>query len=149
MHRIVPDIVHDQLLTAVSPSMTVRAAAEIMASRHIAAVLVMEDRRLVGIMTERDITIRVVSRGLVPEVTVVREVMTPDPDTLRPTDQPEHALRMMSQRNYRHLPVVSEDGSVVGMVSVRDLYDFVQSELQSDLKARDTYIFGESYGATA
>jgi len=149
MPRIVPDIVHNQLICVVAPSMTVRAACETMAARHIGAVLVLEGRSLVGIVTERDIAFRVVARGLDPLTTLVAEVMTPNPDTLGPNDHPEHALDLMCERNYRHLPVKAEDGSVIGMVSVRDLYDFVRHQLHTEVKARDSYIFGESYGASA
>ena len=149
MARIVPHIVHDQLITGVTLGTSVRQAAEIMAARHIAAVVVLEGRTLAGIMTERDITVRVVARGLDPRLATVGEVMTPDPDTLSPDDSPETALRMMQEHNYRHLPVKSVDGAVVGMVSVRDLYAFVQSELENGIKARDTYISGESYGVSA
>ena len=149
MARIVPDIVHNQLICVVPPSMTVRDACHTMAERHIGAVLVMEGRTLVGIMTERDIAFRVVARGVNPDTTQVSEVMTANPDTLKPDDHPEYALDLMCQRNYRHLPVKAEDGSVVGMVSVRDLYDFVRLTLSTEVKARDSYIFGESYGAAA
>ncbi|MGE3333041.1 MAG: CBS domain-containing protein [Rhodospirillaceae bacterium] len=146
IRRIVPDVISDQILQKVSPRDTVRQAARLMRDKKIAAVLVMDLDRLVGIVTERDMTVRVVAAGLDPDATPVREVMTTDPDTLAPSDTASDAIRMMKSRNYRHLPVV-EGGQVVGMVSVRDLYAVYNGELEQDLKDRNAYIYGESYGA--
>lgn len=146
IRRIVPDVICDQTLHKVSPRDTVRHAARLMREKKIAAVLVMDLERLVGIVTERDMTGRVVAAGLDADATTVREIMTADPDTLAPTDTASDAIRMMKSRNYRHLPVVDE-AKVVGMVSVRDLYAVYNGELEQDLKDRNAYIYGESYGA--
>lgn len=146
IRRIVPDVINDQTLIKVAPRDTVRQAARLMRDKKIAAVLVMEGERLVGILTERDMTVRVVAAGLDAETTQAREIMTSDPDTLAPDDTASDAIRMMKSRNYRHLPVV-EAGRVVGMVSVRDLYAVYNGELEQDLKDRNAYIYGESYGA--
>lgn len=149
MARIVPDIIPStQDVYIVPPDSSVRDAARLMRERNIAAVMICNGDQLAGIMTERDIAARVVAQGRDPETTTVAEVMTPDPDTLAPDDQASSALRMMREHNYRHLPVV-EEGRPVGMVSIRDLYATVQSELETDIANRDAYIFGESYGATA
>lgn len=148
MARIVPDIIPStQDLYVVKPDISVREAACLMRDHNIAAVMVCHGDQLAGIMTERDIAARVVAQGRDPETTLVSEVMTPDPDTLAPGDAAASALRMMREHNYRHLPVV-EDGRPVGMVSIRDLYAVVQSELESDIANRDAYIFGENYGAS-
>lgn len=148
--RIVPHIIREpQNLSVVPPDTSVRAAAQLMRQRRIAAVMIVDDERLVGIMTERDIAARVVADGRDAEATTVAEIMTPDPDTLEADDPAMNALTMMREHNYRHLPVV-KDGKPVGMVSIRDLYAVVQSELETDIRNRDAYIFGENYGtATA
>ena len=145
IRRIVPDVICDQILQKVTPRDTVRQAARLMREKKIAAVLVMEGERLVGIVTERDMTVRVVAAGLDADTTPVSEMMTADPDTLAPSDTASDALRMMKSRNYRHLPVV-DGGTVVGMVSVRDLYAVYNGELEQDLKDRNAYIYGEAYG---
>ena len=143
--KIVPDVIHDQVLACVSPADTARSAARLMRERKIAAVLVMEGERLVGIVTERDMTSRVVAAGRDPYGTKCRDIMTANPDTLSPNDTAVDAINMMRSRNYRHLPVV--DGTkVVGMVSVRDLYAVYNTELQQDLRDRDAFIYGENYG---
>lgn len=148
IRKIVPDVISGQTLQKVSPRDTARAAAKMMRDKKIAAVLVMEGERLVGIITERDMTSRVVAAGLNPETATCAEIMTANPDTLSPDDTAAEALGMMRERNYRHLPVVKAE-RVVGMVSVRDLYAVYKSELEEDLKDRNAFIYGESYGATA
>ena len=148
IRKIVPDVISDQTLCKISPHETVRTAARLMRERKVAAILVMEGERLVGIITERDMTSRVIAAGLSPDAATTREVMTAEPDTLKPDDTASDAIRMMKLHNYRHLPVV--DGTrVVGMVSVRDLYAVYNTELEQDLKDRNAFIYGESYGASA
>jgi CBS domain-containing protein len=145
IRRIVPDVISGQTLQMVSPRDSVRAAAKLMRDKKIAAVLVMEDERLVGIITERDMTCRVVAADLNAETA---DVMTRNPDTLSPDDTASDAIAMMRARNYRHLPVVKGE-RVVGMVSVRDLYAVYNGELQQDLRDKNAFIYGESYGASA
>jgi CBS domain-containing protein len=98
------------------------AVAQRMADRNVGAVLVLEDGRLAGIMTERDL-LRAVARGL-REDAVVGECMTADPDTIAPDDTIEHAAVLMIHGGYRHLPVVDGD-DVVGVLSIRDLVQVV------------------------
>jgi CBS domain-containing protein len=143
--KIVPDIVSDQTIYAVSEADTVRDAAAKMAGARISAVVVTEDDRLVGILTERDISAKVVAEGLDAEQVPVSDVMTPNPDTLAPDDPPASALELMRVRGYRHLPVVV-DGRVVAMVSIRDLYAAVQSQLEEDVRQREAFIFDTGYG---
>eukprot|EP01012_Entosiphon_sulcatum_P061636 TRINITY_DN87335_c0_g1_i1.p1 TRINITY_DN87335_c0_g1~~TRINITY_DN87335_c0_g1_i1.p1 ORF type:complete len:149 (-),score=27.20 TRINITY_DN87335_c0_g1_i1:314-760(-) len=143
--RIVPDVISNQTLVWVDPTETARNAAKLMRERKVAAVLVMENNLLVGIITERDMTSRVVAAGRDPDTTKCREIMTANPDTLAPTDTASDAIHMMRSRNYRHLPVM-EGVKVVGMVSVRDLYAVYNGELQQDLRDRDAFIYGENYG---
>lgn len=145
IRKIVPDVISGQTLQKVSPVENVRAAAKMMRDKKIAAVLVMEAEKLVGIVTERDMTCRVIAAGLNPDTAMIRDVMTANPDTLSPDDTASDAISMMRERNYRHLPVVSGD-RVVGMVSVRDLYAVYNTELEQDLRDRNAFIYGESYG---
>jgi len=148
IRKIVPDVISGQTLQKVTPRDTARAAAGMMREKKIAAVLVMESDQLVGIITERDMTARVVAAGRDPDATLCADIMTANPDTLSPDDTASDALSMMRERNYRHLPVVT-GSRVVGMVSVRDLYAVYKSELEEDLKDRNAFIYGESYGAMA
>ena len=143
--KIVPDVISGQTLQKVTPRENVRVAAKMMRDKKIAAVLVMEGERLVGIITERDMTARVIAAGLDPDTATAADIMTSNPDTLSPDDTASDAISMMRKHNYRHLPVV-EGQRVVGMVSVRDLYAVYNTELEQDLKDRNAFIYGESYG---
>jgi CBS domain-containing protein len=143
--KIVPDVIRGQTLQKVTPRENVRIVAKMMRDKKIAAVLVMEGERLVGIITERDMTSRVIAAGLDPDTAVAANIMTTNPDTLSPYDTASDAINMMRKRNYRHLPVV-EGSHVLGMVSVRDLYAVANTELEQDLKDRNAFIYGESYG---
>lgn len=145
--KIVPDIVDRQTITSVTPEDTVFTAAAKMAEAHVAALVVIGgDNKLIGIVTERDMTQRVVAKGADPNTTPVSEIMTKDPDTLSPDDSAGDALELMQTRKYRHLPV-AEDGVCVGMVSIRDLYAAVKSALEDDIHETEAFVFGDRYGA--
>ncbi|MBI1779330.1 MAG: CBS domain-containing protein [Proteobacteria bacterium] len=146
-HLIVPDIVHGQTLTLMEEGASVREAARIMAERRIGAVMIVRGERLEGILTERDVLVRVVAPSRDPDTTQIGEVMTRNPDTVAPDSRAIDALLRMREKGYRHLPVVDKD-RVVGMVSIRDLYDAVKQELEEDLQEREAFIFGSGY-ATA
>ena len=149
MHRrIIPDVIDgQQVLSCFDAHTTVADVADVMRERNIGAVLVMDGRRLTGIVTERDLVTKVVAKGLVPAEVVLDVVMTRDPDTIAPGEHALDALRKMRVGNYRHLPVVDSDGVLHGMVSIRDLYAVVTDELSEDLTAVETMIYGESYGS--
>ncbi|MBI3451741.1 MAG: CBS domain-containing protein [Rhodospirillales bacterium] len=130
----IAEIVKDQKPVVLPESARVREAAEVMAERRIGAVMVVKNDRLVGIFTERDMTVRIVSRGVNPDVTTLGEAMTAKPDTLTSEDSVRAALHMMAENGYRHLPVV--DGErLAGIVSIRDLYATVMRQLEDNILA--------------
>ncbi|MBM3546026.1 MAG: CBS domain-containing protein [Alphaproteobacteria bacterium] len=143
MHKsIVPDIIATkQTLTTFGADVTVRQAARVMAERHIGAVLIMGNGKLEGIFTERDVLNRVVAPGKDPDTVKIGEVMTRDPDTVPPDATALDTLIRMQSKGYRHLPVV-DDGQLVGIVSVRDLFNAVKRELEEDIQEREAFIFG-------
>jgi CBS domain-containing protein len=119
-------------LILVPGSMTVRDAAKLMKSKHYGAVLVTEGDELLGIFTERDAIFRVMAVGRDPEATLLVDVMTKEPKTITPDKTFGHAMLMMHEGGFRHVPVL-EDGKLVGMVSSRnaldpDLEEFVFEE---------------------
>lgn len=148
MHRrIVPDIVRDQRLTFAEETTTVRDAVRRMVEDDVSAVMVCDRSGLRGIFTERDLARKVVAPGLDPDRMTLTDVMTRDPDTLRPDDSPRSAIEKMRSGGYRHLPVV--DGNrVVAMVSVRDLYSAALGEAEEDLRELDSFVHGPGYGLT-
>jgi CBS domain-containing protein len=106
-------------LFSIEPGTTVAEAATVMGERRIGSALVMEDDRLLGIFTERDI-VRALGQHFDAAGHSVSEWMTQDPLTVPPDTSVEEALRTMFDHGFRHLPVVDGD-RVVGIVSMRDL----------------------------
>lgn len=144
--RIVPHVVDgSRPLTTVAPETTVVEVARRLRAHHVAAALVVANERLLGIVTERDITYRVVAEGLDPARVTVREIMTPNPVTAHPGMTAVEALELMRRGHFRHLPVV-RDGQLFAMVSIRDLYEAVRSSLEEELQEAEHFIHGEAYG---
>ncbi len=107
-------------LISLAPQASVRDAACVMTRANCGSVLVMElPDVLVGILTERDLMTRVLARGLDPDRTPVREVMTPNPICVPPETPVSDAVVLMLERGLRHLPLVAGT-KVVGVFSVRD-----------------------------
>ena len=126
-----------KLLTAV-PGTSVGRAAMRMAARNVGAILVVEEDRLLGILTERDIVFRVVCKGLDPRTTPISAVMTPDPITVDPDRPLGYALVVMHREGFRHLPVV-KDSKVVGIVSARSALDPELEEFASETNRREHF----------
>jgi CBS domain-containing protein len=103
----------------VDASATVKDAAEIMADENIGNVLVVENGEVHGIVTDRDIVVRVIGKGNGPDASV-REAATSGVEWLSPDDSVEDAIKKMEHADVRRLPVV-EDGKPVGIVSLGDL----------------------------
>jgi CBS domain-containing protein len=103
----------------IDPTVTLGEAARAMRRRDVGAAVVYEDGKLVGIFTERDL-LRAIAESRHPDQHHVRAYMTPDPITLPPDHAPSEAAQIMTERKFRHIPVV-EDGELIGIVSIRDL----------------------------
>ena len=143
--KIIPDVVNNQDMYSVSPDDTVTEAAKQMAGYNVGAIIVTEGDALRGILSERDIMKKIVAGGLDPAATKVSEIMTADPDTLGPDSTSSEALEQMNSKGYRHLPVV-DSGKVVGMVSIRDLYNVAKMGLEEDLCQAEAFIHNDGYG---
>ena len=146
--RLVPHIVDGtRPLTTVTPNTPVDEVARRLRADHVAAALVMAGERLIGIVTERDITYRVVADNRDPRQVQAKDIMTPDPVTGRPEMTAREALELMRQGHFRHLPVL-RDGVPFAVVSIRNLYEAVRASLEEDLQQAEHFIHGESYGAS-
>ncbi|KAG0052751.1 hypothetical protein BGZ83_002155 [Gryganskiella cystojenkinii] len=97
---------------------SVREASRIMRQCHTTASLIMEEGRIAGIFTTKDIVVRVMAAGLEPDTTSVIRVMTPHPDTVKSSMTILEALKKMHDNHYLHLPVVDENGQMAGLVDV-------------------------------
>jgi CBS domain-containing protein len=105
---------------SIGASASVVEAARLMREQHIGSLPVTADERLVGMITDRDITTRVVAEGAVPETTSVGDVYSRDLISVEPNSDLEEALRLMARHQVRRLPVVEND-RLVGMVAQADI----------------------------
>ena len=103
---------------------TAEEAIRTMLDRSVGAVVVVdENQRVAGVFTERDVMRRLALSGLDPGKTPVREIMTTPVEMATPDTSPGKALATMVERHYRHLPVVDENGRLLGMLSIRNLLE--------------------------
>ena len=116
-----------------------------MAEKNIGAVLVMEADRLVGILSERDYTRKVVLKGHSSRDTRVGEIMVAAPITVTPGHSVDECLHIMTEHRVRHLPV-TEGGKVVGLVSIGDLVNWVISAQSATIDHLEGYISGKYPG---
>ena len=105
----------------VSADQTIVDAARAMRDENVGLVPVVDGERLTGIVTDRDIAMRVVAEGKDPESTKVTEIASTDLVTVDPQQDLDEALRLMAQHQVRRLPVVEEDGRLVGIVAQADV----------------------------
>jgi CBS domain-containing protein len=124
----------------VSAEDTVQVAMELMRDRDIGAVLVVADKRLIGIFTERDCLHKVASLGLNPRDLRVREVMTEKVRYVTPDKEVSQCLALMTERFFRHLPVLDEHQNILGIVSIGDLVKAKISEQELIIEQMERYI---------
>ena len=133
--RAIRTIIEDQQPITASSDITVAQAAALMRQHRIGAMLVVDDGRLAGIFTERDALFRVIAGGRDPAATRVADVMTSNPRTIAPDRPFGHALHLMYEGEFRHVPVV-ENGRPLGMVSARDALGPDLEQFIADLDTR-------------
>lgn len=126
---------------SISPDSTVLEAIEMMDGRNVGALLVMEGERLVGIISERDYTRKVILRGKRSRETHVSEIMSTNVFTTHPNEGVDECLRLMTDRHIRHLPVLDGD-RVVGVISIGDLVKHVISCQSAAIAHLENYIHG-------
>jgi CBS domain-containing protein len=128
-------------LVSVSSNDYVVVALQLMRDHRVRAVLVIDDSRLVGIVTQGDCAIKVLLPGYDAKQTHVSQVMTPNPMTVKPTDPLEACMGLMANRGIRHLPVL--DGNrLVGVVSVGDVVKDSIHRMGEQIGFLETYIKG-------
>lgn len=117
----------------VARSTTVRVAIERMNQNGTGCVLVEEARRLIGIFTERDVLTKIIGSAVDIDSTTVERVMTRDPECLRPDDRCAFALNKMSVGGFRHIPLLDDDDRPVGVVSMRNVVDYIADLLRTEV----------------
>jgi len=126
---------------SVSPNTTVLEAIQMMAEKNVGALLVLDGGKLVGIISERDYTRKVVLRGKASKDTAVKEILTDDVVHVSPSDSVEECMRLMTSHRIRHLPVLEGD-QVTGVISIGDLVNWIISAQTSTIHQLQTYISG-------
>lgn len=134
----VKDLMETQKLIVLPPDAVVSDAARGMASRKTGAVLVVDKAQLLGIFTERDAVFRVLAQGLAAHTTPLHAVMTPTPATVAPHAAYGHALLIMQEGGFRHLPVV-DAGKVIGIITARNAMDPELEDFVSEVRRREHF----------
>ena len=104
-------------------------AARRMRDRQVGALVIVDGMTPVGVLTDRDLTVRVLAAGLDPPATRVSQVMTPSPTTIREDESIQTGLGYMRSGRFRRLPVVGHDGRLVGILALDDVLELVAEEL--------------------
>lgn len=112
-----------------APDDTLAEAAAKMRAQQTGSLLIMEGEALAGIVTERDV-LKVVGDGQDPKAVALRDVMTKDVVTIGPDESVQDAARIMFEKWFRHLPVTTGAGQVVGIISLRDLLSLVAQGME-------------------
>jgi CBS domain-containing protein len=128
-------------LFSVAPGDSVLRAIEVMAERHVGALLVLDRGELAGIISERDYARKVILKGRSSADTKVAEIMTTELVTVAPRDSVHRCMSLMTDKRIRHLPVL-DGGKVVGVLSIGDLVKAVIDEQQHKIEDLERYIAG-------
>jgi CBS domain-containing protein len=131
----ISDIMASEFET-VAAEATIEGAAQVMAELDVVVLPVIDQDALVGILTERDITIRVVAAGKIPSETSVAEAMSSDVFSCRPDDDAEAIARQMQERKVRQVPVVDAEGKLVGLVTLAALQKGGEHEVDATVAPR-------------
>ena len=127
---------------SISPITTVYEAIGLMSDQHIGALPVMLEGKLAGILSERDYARKVILKDKSSKGTRVSEIMTQDVITVGLNERVEKCVMLMHEHHIRHLVVV-ENGSVVGMLSLRDLFSEIIAEQADTITQLESYIRGQ------
>ena len=136
--RPISEVIHNRAFVAVPSHISVRDAALLMKSHHTSAVMVVNSRKmLTGICTERDIVMEVICKARDPEHTPVASIMTEHPRTVSASKPLGHALHMMYEGGFRHVPVIDTVGRPIGILTARDALRGDALDFADDLVRRE------------
>ena len=108
-------------LAVVAPGDTVFHALTVMAKHEVGAVLVLDGEQLVGIFSERDYARKIILHGKTSKETLVKEIMSDKVAYVTPSVSLDECMALMTEKHFRHLPVLDDEGSVLGIISIGDL----------------------------
>ena len=142
------DTVRDILKTkgqgvwSIAPEASVFQAIELMADRHVGALMVIAEEKLVGIISERDYARKVILRGRSSKDTRVSEIMTSPVIFVEPHFTVDECMRLVTENRIRHLPVV-ENERVIGVISIGDLVKWIMSAQDHTIQQLQNYVAGK------
>lgn len=129
-------------LAVVAPNDTVYHALTVMAQHDVGALLVLAGEQLVGIFSERDYARKIMLQGKSSKETLVREIMSDKVAYVTPRATLDECMALMTEKHFRHLPVLGEDGEVLGIISIGDLVKATISNQQLIISELERYITG-------
>jgi predicted transcriptional regulator len=133
-----------ELIWSIAPNATVYDALRMMADNEIGSLLVIEGGRLQGLLSERDYARKIILKGRSSKETRVDEIMIPTPITIAPDCSVDEAMRIMTQNRVRHLPVITNNGAISGIVSIGDLVNWIITSHRETIEQLQSYIAGNS-----
>lgn len=147
IHGTVRDILQNKKgpIWTTTPDSTVYEAIGLMGEKNIGAVVVVEDGEVIGVLSERDYSRKVVLQGRTSRDTKVGEILSRPAITVRRKDGIEKCMQLMTENRIRHLPVMDE-GELVGMISMGDLVNWVMQTQRHTILQLQGYISGEYPG---
>ncbi|HWW04747.1 CBS domain-containing protein [Collimonas sp.] len=131
----------NQAVYTISPAAKVLDAVKMMAEKSVGALLVTEQEKVVGIVTERDYARKMILKGRSSTDTFVRDIMTSSVMYVRLDDTNEQCMALMTENRMRHLPIM-DDGKLIGIISIGDLVKDIISEQQFIIQQLEHYIMG-------
>jgi len=134
----------DGKIQSISPKATVYEALEKMSEKEIGALVVMENKKVVGILSERDYARKIILQGKSSKNTLVQEVMSANLFSVTPDTKVEDAMVLMTGKHVRHLPVF-EKNKFVGIISIGDVVKIVISQKDFLINQLSDYIAGKYY----
>jgi CBS domain-containing protein len=132
----------EQSVFTISPASLVFDAVKLMAEKNIGALVVLEDEKIVGMVTERDYARKIALLARTSTKTLVREIMSPSVLYVRPSHTSEECMALMTEHRLRHLPVI-DNGKLVGLISIGDLVKDIISEQKFIIDQLEHYIAGD------
>lgn len=137
----------DPEIAAISAEASVADAIRMMLEYHVGAVGVIDkEKRVAGIFTERDVLRKLALAGVDPAKTPLREMMTTPVEMATEVTGPGEALAIMVERHFRHLPVVDNDGRLLGMLSIRNVLQWRVDSLAQELDSMEQYMANDGPG---
>jgi CBS domain-containing protein len=124
---------------SVLPSITVFEALGVMSEKNIGAILIIENTKLIGILSERDYARKIALKAKSSKKTLVYEIMEENVVTVKPTDNLDYCMELMNSKRVRHLPV-SENNIIIGIISISDVVKSIIEIQKETIKHLDSYI---------